>query len=1305
MPRWRKIVIVVVIVLAVLAGTGAWFLQSRYLQQRLAGLAAGQIQKATGLRASFSRFHVSFRTLSADVYGVILRGREPAAGAPLARIPHVFVRLRVASLRPLTVQITELDVDQPRIRIFKMPNGLWNLPPPPVIVSPPAEPVFDLGLRRLRLRQGQLDFAERRIPLDAALDGLRLQLRRAAPYEFTGRFGFAHGVLRGPLPRPVSQSASLRFTLWPNDVRIDDFSWSGNASRLQARGMLHDLAHPRLELQYQASASLPGWRRLVPALAGAAGEVTVTGRAQWSGPAWSAGGRFAAAGLKFTADGASWGPMAAQGAFSADPSGLRMPRVAFTAGGGAGTLNLTWGRWHALAAVVAVHGLALERLLAIAARLPGGPPLVPLAGVAEAHAQVRLDTRAPANWRAAGSAAITPPAQPPRASLPLPLAASLRFAVSPDRWSLGIDHLAIQAPGLSVTAAGAASSAGSALQVAAAVDDLAQWQPVLTRYLPALPGGHGPPLLAGQLRLQAAISGALTTGPVLHVAFSAAKFRYGPFEADQLDAIATVSPETARLGSLIWRLGGQAFHAAGEMSLDRFRATSASTLNFDVSGQDIELARLERWAGAAWPVQGRLSFDFNATGTVGAPRAEGRAQLDHAVLWRQPVPQLTAHLAVTPAGIAAPNFVAVVAGGRIVGAAAYDWKARTYRFQASTAALELAQIVALQSPQLPISGQLSGHLSSEGTLAHPRATAVLDAVNLRGAVESLGTLHVELQADGQTARLHAALGLPNGRLTLAGSFAETSPYGLDADAELTDYDIDVWLRRFTHASITGHSRISGRLHVQGPLLRPADLVLQASFDPLHLSLESVVLQNAGPVRVSMAHGMVSLAQARLVGADTDFSITGQAELQGRQEISGNLNGHVDLAIIHALHPTTHSSGELSLAARVSGTLHKPALTGELQVHDASLAEEDLPVAFDHIEGLLRFTGNRVEIRRLTANTGGGEISITGSAARDPAGFAINLEATGSNLRIRYQGISTTGNLHLRLDGQRGSALLSGDVELTRVGVAPNFDFALFLANRSTSAPAVNSNSFLNRIHLDVRLVTGPQVEVATGAAHLQFQADLRARGTLASPVLLGRASIAEGEIRFAGNEYTINKGDITFANPIRIQPVIDFGLTTTVQQYDITLSISGPVDRLNITYRSDPPLSSRDIVALLATGQTQESQAVNQETSSAFVGQSEQLLSLALDNLLQSRLQRMFGVTQIQFNPASAGLLGTGQATVTVDQQISRNLKVTYTQNLASSSQDIVQVDWTISRHLGITISRDQFGLYGISFHFRHRAR
>ena len=43
-----------------------------------------------------------------------------------------------------------------------------------------------------------------------------------------------------------------------------------------------------------------------------------------------------------------------------------------------------------------------------------------------------------------------------------------------------------------------------------------------------------------------------------------------------------------------------------------------------------------------------------------------------------------------------------------------------------------------------------------------------------------------------------------------------------------------------------------------------------------------------------------------------------------------------------------------------------------------------------------------------------------------------------------------------------------------------------------------------------------------------------------------------------------------------------------VRDYDIALGFHGPIDRLTTTYRSDPPLSSSDIISLLALGRTAE---------------------------------------------------------------------------------------------------------------------
>ncbi|MGH9508000.1 MAG: translocation/assembly module TamB domain-containing protein, partial [Terriglobales bacterium] len=156
----------------------------------------------------------------------------------------------------------------------------------------------------------------------------------------------------------------------------------------------------------------------------------------------------------------------------------------------------------------------------------------------------------------------------------------------------------------------------------------------------------------------------------------------------------------------------------------------------------------------------------------------------------------------------------------------------------------------------------------------------------------------------------------------------------------------------------------------------------------------------------------------------------------------------------------------------------------------------------------------------------------------------------------------------------------------------------------------------------------------------------------------------------------------------------------------LTLNINGPADRLDITYRSDPPLTTSDIIALLATGQTQEaSNVASAQSTTGFAGQGEQLLGRAFESLVSSRLQRIFGVTQIQFNPNAQGIGPTAQTTVTIAQQVRQNLKIIYTQNLTNSTEDIIRVDWALTPSFGVTVSRSQFGLYGLSLHFSQRAR
>jgi translocation and assembly module TamB len=143
--------------------------------------------------------------------------------------------------------------------------------------------------------------------------------------------------------------------------------------------------------------------------------------------------------------------------------------------------------------------------------------------------------------------------------------------------------------------------------------------------------------------------------------------------------------------------------------------------------------------------------------------------------------------------------------------------------------------------------------------------------------------------------------------------------------------------------------------------------------------------------------------------------------------------------------------------------------------------------------------------------------------------------------------------------------------------------------------------------------------------------------------MLGRVSIDQGEVVFFGTKYTINRGSIAFYNPQRIEPVLNIDLETMARGIQVLVSVSGPMQRMKMTYRSDPPLPFSDIVALLATGRAPTSDPVLAANQPVAPQQSWQqmgastVLGQAVANPVSGRLERLFGVTKLKIDPQITG--------------------------------------------------------------------
>jgi translocation and assembly module TamB len=261
---------------------------------------------------------------------------------------------------------------------------------------------------------------------------------------------------------------------------------------------------------------------------------------------------------------------------------------------------------------------------------------------------------------------------------------------------------------------------------------------------------------------------------------------------------------------------------------------------------------------------------------------------------------------------------------------------------------------------------------------------------------------------------------------------------------------------------------------------------------------------------------------------------------------------------------------------------------------------------------------------------------------------------------------------------------------------------------SAPQPEASPNDYLRGMQFDVRVASAPNFELQTSLTRdVQSEVDMRLRGTPRQPLLLGSIAVDAGQVQVFGNQYSINRGDIRFTNPIRIEPVFDLALETKVSGVTVNISFTGTMDKLKTNYSSDPPLEPSKIIALLAVGrnpsQTADSASTQAGGSTNFVGAGGSLLSQAISEQLSSKLQRFLGASRVKIDPTMTGIDNTPQARLTFEQQVSKDVTMTYITNLNYTAEQIVRLQWDLNRNWSAIAVRDANGLFGIDFQYRRR--
>ena len=1331
-----------------------FYLTSSGFQDRVRRKVVFELEQVTGGRVELASFNWNLSNLEFVCENLTIHGLEPADEMPYAHADFLKVRLKILSVFRRTIDLRFVGVQRPVIHIIVNADGSTNQPVPKVVQSGgnPAGVLFELAIAHLEASDGIVVWNDVRMPLNFQADKVSTLMSYARPENrYDGRISIGGSVATMGDFKPIASNGEMQFALTHSGVQIKSLKWASPASNFEASGRIINFQQPEIELAYRGTLDAAELGAMVRMPSLRSGKIALQGNGSWAIAHFASTGRLTVKNLAYRDTLLDVSNLDASTAFSLTQNQLVFSHLVGQVFGGTVQGNGTVKNWmkldtHATEKAVQ-RGNASFRLNALdAAKLvtaisSTSLPLSKLHLAGNATGHVDLSWKGlPALAEANMVLDVAPSAHPMRGSLPL--AAHLAGSYQIARNQATISALTFTTPASQATASGILGNDSTQLTLQFETRNLYEWGPMISAVssgrLPVdlkgsaafkgfLYGKLAAPSIRGVLDvinfdslLNLALDGGTSAAKSLTVRRSSLPVRPLPFFTasdgtpahrihwDSLHVDIDYTGNSVSFQNGLLRRGAAEMSFSGRSTLQKGNLTDASQFAVQTSVRDARFEDLQSIAGMAYPVTGSLTFNANLFGTPNDIRGEGHLQLASGTAYGEPFKSVRADINFVDGEAQAKNVAISQNGAQLTGSGALNLTTKAFRFDARGANFDFAHLQTLQLKKFTLGGIATFDATGSGTLEQPVINAHLQVVRLVMNGEQVGDITADAVTVGNELKLNARSKLVNADLHADGTVQLTGDFPAKMAVRFNKLDFDPLFRAYLGANpVSGHSSANGSIDLSGPLRYPRLLQISGIVSQVSAEIQNIALVNQGPIIFAMANQVAELKQFHITGEGTDLEAKGTAQLIGQRQLQGQVDGNANLKLFQGFAPDLISYGSTSLKMTVSGTLNKPTVTGQVNINQAGISYADMPNGLTDINGTLTFNENRLHISSLTARTGGGTVELGGFISYRQ-GLFFDITAKGKDIRLRYPpGVSAAASADLRYAGTTQNALLSGDVTVTRFGLNPRFDFALYLARSKQTPTSAKVNPLLDALRYDVHIVSTPELRVETSLAKITGDVDLRLRGTAARPSLLGKVNITDGDVFFSSTKYHLERGDIVFTNPLRIEPVLNLEASARVREYDVTIGLHGSADNLSTSYRSDPPLSSSDIIALLALGRTRDDTAISnqQPTQSTTDTASNAVLGEALNAAVSSRVQRLFGVSRIKIDPQVGGPENNPNARLTVEQPVNKYITLTYITNLSQSTQQIIQAEFTINRSLSVVIVRDQNGVLGMEIRLRQRKR
>lgn len=396
------------------------------------------------------------------------------------------------------------------------------------------------------------------------------------------------------------------------------------------------------------------------------------------------------------------------------------------------------------------------------------------------------------------------------------------------------------------------------------------------------------------------------------------------------------------------------------------------------------------------------------------------------------------------------------------------------------------------------------------------------------------------------------------------------------------------------------------------------------------------------------------------------------------------------------------AGPLRVAARATGTLGNPRITGTLASDDLTVQSELTGTRITKASVRGRFVGSRLELLRFAgATAGGGTVSGSGtvdlanmSAARGPT---IDLRAAVKDARLLdANGLEATITGPLRIVSNGLGGTIAGRVSINRarwaLGTAEEDNALPRIATREVGGEVGRAQTQVSGRDASWRYLVNASAPSRVAVEGLGLESewgiDIALRGTVEDPRIGGTARLVRGDYTFAGTRFELTRGRILFDVNEPINPRLDVLAETARNGTNVDIAITGNAQSPAIAFSSDPALPEEEILARLLFGGSVTSLSATDAVQLAAALAALQGGGGGLDPI--GELRRSIGLDQLRIVSADP-LIGRGTG-IAIGKNITRQIYVELVTD--GRGYSATQVEYRITSWLALlgtvsTIGRD----------------